>query len=205
MPPRINVPLDVHLITLSVESFRVVSREVRVGRDTRTQLERVREVREVPPGVDRGTMALAVEVANRIFLPADIQFAVRSCTAERVAAPQNREEIDEAGFFELASQFPASTAASVLVVQKFQGAELGGQAVESLGVCIVKKLGPADSGKVLAHELGHLLNLEHVTRSGVDNYNLMYPSLRADDRLSEGQINTARASNLVRRVGASAR
>jgi hypothetical protein len=84
-----------------------------------------------------------------------------------------------------------------------RGAELGGRAVESLGVCIVKKLGPTDSGKVLAHELGHLLNLEHVSRSSVDNYNLMYPSLPADDRLSEEQINTARASNLVKRFGAS--
>jgi hypothetical protein len=203
MPARISVPIDVHLITLGIESFRVVSRQVRVGRDSRTQLERVRAVQEVPPGVDRGAMALAIEAANRIFLPADIQFALRSCTVERVAAPQNREEIDEAGFFELARQFPARSAASVLVVGKFRGAELGGQAVEALGVCILKRLGPADSGKVLAHELGHLLNLEHVTRSGVDNYNLMYPSLRADDQLSQDQINTARTSNLVKRFGAA--
>lgn len=203
MPARINVPIDVHLITLGIERFRVVSRQVRVGRDTRTQLERVREVQDVPPGVDRSAVTLALDVANRIFLPADIQFTLRSCGVERVAAPQNRDEIDEGGFFELARQFPARSAASVLVVGKFRGAELGGQAVEALGVCIIKKLGPADSGKVLAHELGHLLNLQHVTRSGVDNYNLMYPSLRADDRLSEDQINTARTSNLVRRFGTS--
>jgi len=203
MPASISVPLDVHLVTLLVESFRVVPRQVQVGRTTRTQNERVRDVREVPPGVDRATVALAVETTNQIFRPADIQFTINSCTSDRVEAPQNQEEVNEQSFFDLARQFPARAAASVLVVNKFQGAELGGQAVESIGVCIMKKLGPADSGKVLAHELGHLLNLNHVTQSGVDNYNLMYPSLRADDRLSADQINTARTSNLAKRVGHS--
>jgi len=203
MPAAINVPLDVHLVTLLIESFRVVSRQVQVGRTTRTQMERVRDVREVPPGVDRGTVAIALDAANRIFRPADIQFTIRSCTADRVNAPQNQEEINEQSFFDLARQFPARAGATVLIVNKFQGPDLGGQAAEPLGVCIMKKLGPADLGKVLAHELGHLLDLEHVTRSGVDNYNLMYPALRADDRLTQDQIDTARTSNLVKRVGHS--
>lgn len=85
-------------------------------------------------------------------------------------------------------------------MNKFQGAELGGQAVEALGVCIVKLLGHPGLGKVLAHELGHLLSLEHLTQSGVDNYNLMYPSLRADDRLTQPQIDQARTSNLMGRI-----
>jgi len=34
----------------------------------------------------------------------------------------------------------------------------------------------------------------------VDNYNLMYPSLRADDRLTQQQIDQARTSNLMGRI-----
>jgi hypothetical protein len=202
MATTINVPVEVHLITLCIESFRSVPRQVQVGRTTRTQMERVRDVREVPPGPDRDGLRPALDLANRIFLPADIQFTLRSSSAERVAAPDNLEEVNEQGFFALASQFPARVAVSVLVVNKFQGKELGGQAVEQLGVCIVRSLGNPATGKVLAHELGHLLSLGHVTQSGVDNYNLMYPSLRADDRLTAQQIAQARASDLVKRLGA---
>jgi hypothetical protein len=68
-------------------------------------------------------------------------FTLRSSSVERVDAPQNREEIDEQGCFALASQFRARAGVSLLVVNKFQGAELGGQAAETLGVCIVKVLG----------------------------------------------------------------
>lgn len=201
MTTHIEVPMDVHLLTLLVEEFRVVSKQVRVGRETRTQRERVRDVREVACGVDADLMTRAVDTVNRIFLPAGFRFTVHSCAVERVDAPRNSEEVNEEGFFELAKRFPSHRGPSVLVVNKFQGKELGGQAVETLGVCIMRKLGALEAGKVLAHELGHLLDLDHVTKSGVDNYNLMYPGLRADDRLTEPQIKRARASKLVKKLG----
>src|SRR2546426_4995687 len=56
MATRISVPVDVHLISLCIESFRMVSRQVQVGRASRTQMERVRDVREVPPGEDRDSL-----------------------------------------------------------------------------------------------------------------------------------------------------
>src|SRR6266508_5612329 len=99
MATRISVPVDVHLITLCIESFRMVSRQVQVGRASRTQTERVRDVREVPPGEDRDSLTRAFGLANQIWLPADIQFTLRSSSVERVDAPRNREEIDEQGFF----------------------------------------------------------------------------------------------------------
>ena len=103
MATRISVPVDVHLITLCIESFRMVSRQVQVGRASRTQMERVRDVREVPPGEDRDSLTRAFVLANQIWLPADIQFTLRSSSVERVNAPRDREEIDEQGFFALAS------------------------------------------------------------------------------------------------------
>lgn len=82
MATRISVPVDVHLITLCIESFRMVSRHVQVGRASRTQMERVRDVREVPPGEDRNSLTRAFGLANQIWLPADIQFTLRSSSVE---------------------------------------------------------------------------------------------------------------------------
>src|SRR3989454_11196934 len=84
MATRISVPVDAHLITLCIESFRMVSRQVQVGRTSRTQMERVRDVREVPPGGDRDSLTRAFGLANQIWLPADIQFTLRSSSVERV-------------------------------------------------------------------------------------------------------------------------
>jgi hypothetical protein len=36
MATTINVPVEVHLITLCIESFRSVPRQIQVGRTTRT-------------------------------------------------------------------------------------------------------------------------------------------------------------------------
>ena len=76
--------------------------------------------------------------------------------------------------------------------------------MEEQSVCIVCALGDPGTGKVLAHELGHLLALPHVARESTrSNWNLMYPAYRAGDELTADQIAVARRSRAsVRSAGA---
>ncbi|HEV8262569.1 MAG TPA: hypothetical protein VGQ19_17665, partial [Burkholderiales bacterium] len=157
MAAIITIPIDAHLITLCIESFEVVSRTIQVGRSTQTQRERVRSVREVGPRLDATGLDHAISTVNQVWTPADIVFNLRSTDFPRVNAPGNNEEVNEAGFFQLASQFPARRGVSALFVSRFASRDLGGQAAEALGCCIVAFHGEQLTGKTLAHELGHLL------------------------------------------------
>ena len=52
------------------------------------------------------------------------------------------------------------------------------------------------------------LGLDHVevrADTDVDNYNLMYPALRAGNRLTQNQLNQARRSPLATELGATTR
>jgi len=200
MATRISVPVDVHLITLCIESFRMVSRQVQVGRASRTQMERVRDVREVPPGEDRDSLTRAFVLANQIWLPADIQFTLRSSSVERVNAPRDREEIDEQGFFALASQFRARAGVSLLVVNKFQGAELGGQAAEALGVCVHREVarvsGPGKGSRTRTRPSAQSRAPHAIGRGQLQSD----VPVAAGGRPTQQQIDQARTSNLMRRI-----
>ena len=78
MAATITIPIDAHLITLCIESFEVVTRDIQVGRSTQTQRERVRRVREVGPRQDATGLEHAIGTVNRIWSPADIVFNLRS-------------------------------------------------------------------------------------------------------------------------------
>jgi hypothetical protein len=192
----ITVPVDAHFVTLEIESFRIEEREVRAGPKTERRRERVRDVRRVAPLEDEKTLRVALEFTNRVFEPAGLRLLLRSCDYPSVAAPGNADKVSPEGFLELAHLFPRRAGASLLVVYLFEGADLGGQAAELLGVCITRSFRNEQLGKVVAHELGHLLALEHEK----DAYNLMYPALRAGDRLIDEQIERARKSALATSV-----
>ena len=193
----ITVPVEAHLITLIVDVQRVVTRRIQVGRTTQTRRERVTEQREILPGETEASVRTGVTQANQILAPTDISFSIASISTQRINAPQNREVVTENGFLFLTRQYPARRGARLFVVRQFSGQE-GGQAIEAQRVCILKHLGNPLFGKTLAHEFGHLLALDHVTRGTSARYNLMWPGLRAGDNIEPGQIRIARESALAR-------
>jgi hypothetical protein len=202
----IQIPVEGHFITLAVTDYQITSRQVQVGRGTQTYRERKEVVREVPPRHDENSVRRLFVVANKILEQIDISFDLRQISNATVRMPSNSETVDQKAFFYLAAQFPARNCVSLLLVSKFSSFELGGESVEDKSACIIMFLEEKLGGKVLAHEFGHLLSLEHVPndlkdigRNPKDNYNLMFPGLSADTQLTEEQAKQAQQSSLARR------
>ncbi len=199
----ITIPVDAHLITLCIVTYRYEDRRIQVGRNTQTQRVRVEDRREIPPRWDANAIARAFQLANQILSPTDITFQLRATTSHTVNAPGDSETVDRSGFFFLARQFPAQAGVSLLLVSRVSEPALAGEAVNELSVALLPFLGDPTAGNTLAHEFGHLLSLGHVLNDdpldASDVYNLMYPGARADNRLTQAQINTARSSALAQR------
>ena len=202
----IRIPLEVHPITVVVQEPQIVERPVQVGPRTEIHRERVMSRREVPPRQDRPSFDRALGYANGVFATHDIQFHVACFEPATEEIPGGADQVDFNGFQFLAGRHPARTGLSVLLVADFTRGDLGGQAVEAQSVCIACALGDPGTGKVLAHELGHLLDLPHVERDSTRaNWNLMYPAYRAGDELTAAQVTRARNSRIALRFGGGVR
>ena len=201
MVTTISIPVDVHLITITVASSRIVTRTIQVGRGSQQRRERIPSTQEFPSGQTRQTINQLMTRANRIWAPAHISFTLESVTPHSIQAPGNREEVNVDGFLFLAGQYPAArNKISALFVHRFSGTE-GGQAIDNQRVCILKSSPIQLMGRILAHEFGHLLSVPHVTSPTTNLQNVMRPGLVAGDQITQGQIDIARGSNLA--IGAS--
>lgn len=149
---------------------------------------------------------------------ADIEFRLGSCetVVEEMPAGVRSDIVDESGYHFLAAAHRAGIGVRVLLVDRVSRAELGGQARYQTRVCLIAY--GADVGatsRILAHELGHLLELPHVDegrRGGPGQErevaawmrNLMYSgALNPDAELTPDQVRQARSSALARRFGGS--
>jgi len=191
----ITIPVDAHLLTLTITTYKIVERPVRVGRETRMQRERIEAKDEFPTRRSAASLRLSFMEANKSFAAAGIEFQLRNVSSESAEAPKGSDALDDEGFLMLAKQFPMSDAVSLLLVRRFGGKE-GGASKKELGVCAV---GDVASAAALAHEFGHLLELEHQG----DIRDLMNPSLSPDGTpLTAPEMETARRSKLATRFGA---
>lgn len=141
MASNISIPVHAHLITISVESFQILTRRVKAGKITQERKERVRTIQEIPPGQSKKNIDQLVKTANNIWSHADIKFFLQQVASHRVQAPNNKKTITENGFMYLAKKYkaPARSGISLLLIFRFAGTE-GGMAVESKRVCIVSNL-----------------------------------------------------------------
>jgi hypothetical protein len=189
------IPVDAHLLTLTISSPEIVERPIRVGRETRMQRERVMRSREIVTTRTAASLMLSFKEVNKIYAAANIEFRLNSTTADKVEAPNGSEALDDPGFLMLAGGFPMKDTVNLLLVRRFAGAE-GGASVEKLGVCAV---GDDSSDNAIAHEFGHLLGLAHQG----DIRDLMNPGLSPPGTpLTAREIKLALASPLAKRFGA---
>ncbi len=189
------IPVDAHLLTLTISTPEIVERPIRVGRETRMQRERIQRKRDIPTKRNAASLRSSFIEVNKIFGAADIEFRLRNTTSDSVEAPKGSEALDDEGFLMLAKNFPMSDAVSLLLVPRFEGSE-GGASKEELGVCAVGDGSPDTS---LAHEFGHLLGLGHQG----DIRDLMNRGLSAPGTpLTAREIADVRKSRLAKRFGA---
>jgi hypothetical protein len=189
------IPVDAHLLTLTIAKPEIVDRQVRVGRETHVQHERVMRTRAIATNRNIASLVASLKEVNKIFGAADIEFRLQQTTNDTVEAPKGAEALDDEGFFMLASGFPMKNAVSLLLVRRFAGAE-GGASAEKLGVCAV---GDDSPDTALAHEFGHLLGLNHQG----DIRDLMNPGLSPPGTpLTASEIAAVRKSQLAIRFGA---
>lgn len=200
----VTIPVHARLLTLQIEEFRIQETTVDVGGRPQRRRIRVRDLRSVPHGHDSRRIAPAVHYANNVFQPADIRFVLTRTTEVSVLSPNGSEQVDNGAFHQLSRQFPGGSGVSLMLVPSFLRGELGGQSLEPQGTCIIERMSQQMMNRVLCHELGHLLELHHEGPGNIDNWNLMYPALRAGDRLDPEQIGAAQRSRLAARAARAA-
>jgi hypothetical protein len=147
---------------------------------------------------------------------ADVEFPLGICerVVDEMPAGSATDVVDEQGYHFLAATHRAGRGVRVLLVDRVSRRDLGGQSRHQTGVCLVAYSADVPStSRMLAHELGHLLELDHVDlarRAGPGQErqtaawmrNLMYSgALNPDAELTPDQVRQARSSTLARRFG----
>lgn len=197
---QITVRVDAYFVNLEIQEDRIVSRTIRVGRDTREQRERVTDTRTIESGWDNSAFRASIDGANEIWKQADIQFQAANPEIRCFRPPGNASLVNESTYQYMINQTQGSPGRiTALLVRQFARWDLGGQA--SRGTCIMPStLTEHNRGRVFAHEFGHLLGLPHLEVQGQNLQNLMRPGLVAGNQLLPDQIATARGSQLATRA-----
>jgi hypothetical protein len=212
----IKIPVDVYLVTLLVDA-QDYPRDLGRPRpgpplsdppDDRTGPF---PFRRIPPGRDPKGVPAILAAINNVWQQADIQFVKRNVNEVSSQLPVtddsgqelrtwphaiDTDRVNGGGFKYLARKYPAQQGASLFFVADYKHESAQASTAEVLSATIVSKFDDYFTGKVLAHEFGHLLGLPDLRD---DNQNLMYWETFAGKRtnLTAEQVAQARQSRLV--------
>jgi hypothetical protein len=169
----------------------------------------------VASGWSQGNLTSLISQTNRVWRQANIRFAVTQTSNRTLQLPgaNSSAVIDNSGFFFLQSQVAPVGRITVGLVNQVADAISAGLATIGGRFTLQPHRGISQNYKplALAHELGHILGLSHVTSSSMSarerlaaTNNLMTPGIiRANPVLTGSQITTATASATRRRSAAA--
>lgn len=157
----------------------------------------------VGSGWDATKINAIVRQTNQVWRQANITFSVQQQHNHTLRMPgtSSTAVIDRPGFFFLQSQVAPRGQITIGLVNQVAGSETAGMATVGGRFTVQPHVGVSESYKplALAHELGHILGLEHVTTDSrvpaeqlAATSNLMTPGIiRANPLLTAPQISTA--------------
>ena len=157
-------------------------------------------------------------VVNRIWRQANIQFAPSSPTSSTIQFPTTIrvDKIDNQGMVHLATQLRSRSrpGCTICCIHEFERGTRAAAAARELSFCAVQRISSVTdaAGRILAHELGHLLLLSHPEppRNGpraIDamvayGRNLMQAGvIQPNPLLTDQQRSDARSSAIASRFG----
>lgn len=162
---------------------------------------------------DCSKAADAVSAANAIFVSTKVQFVVKECKVDTPLdmAPGAREN-DQRVLDTLSYRRPAGGSVNVFLLNPITKLRSGGLSYlnsDPEAACFVQWYGKTEANaRALAHELGHLLSLDHVkvnysneAEAAKQIANLMTEGLSTGTKLTAAQISAVRGSKLARKFG----
>ena len=158
----------------------------------------------------------AFQGANRIWSKSGISFSVRSVGAfsDSVINGPASGAMNNETFFYLLANYPGRDYPVAFFVHQFAGTEGGTSTVikkMNWGLAVGYSSNQAENSRILSHELGHLVSLDHVDKDvhvspktpmpAWMRKNLMYSAISLDTQLGDDQINAAKDSALAKKFG----
>ncbi|MCU7878714.1 MAG: hypothetical protein KZQ84_18300 [Candidatus Thiodiazotropha sp. (ex Lucinoma borealis)] len=170
----------------------------------------------VASGWNQSNLTSLINQTNRVWQQANIRFVVTHTSSQSVQMPGTNSSavINNAGFFFLQSQVAPADRITVGLVNQVADSISAGMATIGGRFTLQPHRGISQSYKplALAHELGHILGLSHITSNSMSaserlaaTSNLMTPGIiRANPLLTAPQIGTATTTATSRRPPARA-
>jgi hypothetical protein len=157
--------------------------------------------------------AEALNVVNSIWSTADIAFVIKDCSADRPLDIAKSARNKDQGLLDvLTSRHKPDNSAHIYLVNPIENLNAGGGSYQNSdpepASFVQWYANTVSNGRAWAHELGHLMSLDHIEINYQDERqaaqrvnNLMVKGLTMGKDLTDKQIARAKSSMLVKKFG----